>query len=329
MNQTPTLDRTTVLPADDAALEAAKSAILAGRTVAIPTETVYGLAADATNGEAVARIFEAKRRPAFNPLICHVTGIEMAENSPRSTICRGLGGTVLARRADPGAAPQDSAQHPPAGDRRSGNRGRARAARFRRQAHRRDRPPLAAPSANPSGQISATTAQAVAEGLEGRVSLVVDGGPAPVGVESTIIKADGETVRLLRPGGLAAEDIEAVLGRPLKRADQRAAIEAPGMLASHYAPHVSVRLNAVSVTPDEALLGFGPERANGADSAKAVLNLSESGDLVEAAANLFEHMRQLDMSGANAIAVEPVPETGLGEAINDRLRRAAAPRGAT
>jgi L-threonylcarbamoyladenylate synthase len=330
MNQTPTLDRTTVLPADDAALEAAKSAILAGRTVAIPTETVYGLAADATNGEAVARIFEAKRRPAFNPLICHVTGIEMAEEfAAFDDMSR-----ALAERFWPGALtlvlPLKTAHsiHPlvTAGLETVAVRApRGFGAKLIAATGR----PLAAPSANPSGQISATTAQAVAEGLEGRVSLVVDGGPAPVGVESTIIKADGETVRLLRPGGLAAEDIEAVLGRPLKRADQRAAIEAPGMLASHYAPHVSVRLNAVSVTPDEALLGFGPERANGADSAKAVLNLSESGDLVEAAANLFEHMRQLDMSGANAIAVEPVPETGLGEAINDRLRRAAAPRGAT
>jgi L-threonylcarbamoyladenylate synthase len=185
--------------------------------------------------------------------------------------------------------------------------------------------PLAAPSANSSGRISATSAEAVQADLGDRIPLIVDGGPTPVGVESTIIKVEGDTLRLLRPGGVAAEVIEAVANRPLLR-DPSAGIEAPGMLASHYAPDAGMRLSVSEVMPGEALLAFGPRRAANSEMASTVLNLSPSGNLREAAANLFAYMQQLDRSGAAVIAVEPIPDTGLGEAINDRLRRAAAPR---
>lgn len=187
--------------------------------------------------------------------------------------------------------------------------------------------PLAAPSANSSGRISPTSAEAVQADLGTKLKLILDNGPCPVGVESTIVKVEDGKVRLLRPGGVSAEDIERVLGFAVERADQRAAIEAPGMLQSHYAPHARVRLDANSVSDGEALLAFGPMRAAHAGNAVAMLNLSQSGNLQEAAANLFSQLAELDQSGAALIAVEPIPFEGLGEAINDRLKRAAAPRG--
>lgn len=156
--------------------------------------------------------------------------------------------------------------------------------------------------------------------------MILDGGASPVGLESTIVKVEDGVVRLLRPGGLSAEEIETAIGKNVQRTDQRAAIEAPGMLASHYAPHAKVRLDAVRVIPGEALLAFGSRRGCGHENAKTVLNLSPTGDLTEAAANLFDYLGRLDKSGAATIAVEPIPERGLGEAINDRLMRAAAPR---
>ena len=193
--------------------------------------------------------------------------------------------------------------------------------------------PLAAPSANSSGRISGTTAEAVERDLGDRIGLIVDGGPTPVGLESTIVKVDGARVRLLRPGGTPAEAIEAVAGARLERggnagsrAGPNAGIVAPGMLLSHYAPKAAVRLDAGDVRPGETLLAFGPERVKGAEKAAACLNLSPSGDLREAAANLFTYMHRLDATGAAIMAVEPIPRSGLGEAINDRLRRAAAPR---
>jgi L-threonylcarbamoyladenylate synthase len=184
--------------------------------------------------------------------------------------------------------------------------------------------PLAAPSANTSGKVSGTTAQAVATDFGDRIPLVVDGGPTPVGLESTIVKGEAGTLRLLRPGGIAAEDIEAAAGVKLARGG--GGVQAPGMLASHYAPGAAVRVDAAMLQPGEALLAFGPTRIEGAEQAVAVLNLSPSGDLREAAANLFAHLQALDRSGASTIAVEPIPAHGLGEAINDRLSRAAAPR---
>jgi len=317
-----------ILNAGEDALREARAALLAGEVVAIPTETVYGLAADATNGQAVARIFESKQRPSFNPLICHVTGIAMAERfASFDPLLRKLADAfwpgaltlVLPLRDEHAIHPLVTAGLDTVAVRAPQGFGAELIAAVGR--------PLAAPSANRSGRISPTTAQAVADSLGDAIPLVIDGGPTAVGVESTIVKVDGETVRLLRPGGVAAEEIEAVVGRSLVRAEANAAIQAPGMLASHYAPRAQMRLNADHVAPGEALLGFGPVRIAGADAAKEVLILSEAADMKEAAANLFEFMSRLDAAGAATIAVEPIPSNGLGEAINDRLARAAAPRG--
>jgi L-threonylcarbamoyladenylate synthase len=308
------------------AMERALALLRAGEVVAIPTETVYGLAGDATNGAAVARIFEAKGRPRFNPLIAHVADMAMAEDiaifDPLSR--------QLAEKFWPGPLTlvlplrQKSPIHPlvTAGLdtialRMPKGFGGALIASLGS--------PLAAPSANSSGRISATSAEAVAADLGEKIPLIVDGGPTPVGVESTIVKVEGGGVRLLRPGGAAAGEIEAVTGAGLLRGD-KTGVEAPGMLASHYAPVAAVRLNAADVVEGEALLAFGPERAKHAGRAAAMLNLSPSGDLREAAANLFAHLQTLDRSGATTIAAEPIPADGLGEAINDRLARAAAPR---
>jgi len=310
---------------EEIALDAACRLLAAGEPVAIPTETVYGLAADASNGEAVARIFEAKGRPRFNPLIAHVAGLEMAERfavfSPLAlrlaqAFWPGPLTLVLPHRADSGIHPLVTAGLDTLALRCPQGFAANVIARFGR--------PLAAPSANISGRVTGTTAEAVNAALGDRIRLVVDGGPARVGLESTIVKVADETLTLLRPGGLAAEEIERVAGMSLKRGAK--GVQAPGMLASHYAPHAAIRLDASEVLAGEALLGFGPDRARGADQAAMVLNLSPSGDLREAAANLFSHLAALDANGAKTIAVEPVPRHGLGEAINDRLARAAAPR---
>jgi len=309
----------------DEAMEPALALIRGGDVVAIPTETVYGLAGDATNGVAVARIFEAKGRPRFNPLIAHVADFAMAERiahfDPLSmrlakAFWPGPLTLVLPIRADGGIHPLVTAGLDTIALRMPRGFGGELIARLGR--------PLAAPSANSSGRISATSATAVAKDLGSRIRLVVDGGATPVGVESTILKVEEGRVRLLRPGGVAAIEAEAVAGVPLSRGAK--GVEAPGMLASHYAPGAAVRLNARSVTGEEALLAFGPKRAEGWRDAVATLNLSASGDLREAASNLFAYMQDLDRSGASTIAVEPIPFEGLGEAINDRLARAAAPR---
>ena len=314
-----------ILTADEA-LEKAAKLILAGNPVAVPTETVYGLAADATNGDAVARIYEVKGRPRFNPLIVHVDGMEMAGRIGKfDPLSRRLaekfwpGPLTLVLPLKEGArvhplvrAGLDTiALRMPTG--------------FIARLIARVGRPLAAPSANSSGRISGTSAGVVNADLGARIALVVDGGPTPVGVESTIVKAEGKRLRLLRPGGVAAEDIEAVASMKLERGAP-AGIEAPGMMSSHYAPDAKVRLNAAKVAAGEALLAFGPERAGGAEGAKAVRNLSPSGDAREAAANLFSMLQELDATGASVIAVERIPPEGLGEAINDRLQRAAAPR---
>lgn len=314
-----------ILPSRSA-LDEALAVLAGGGLAAIPTETVYGLAADAGNGAAVARIFEAKGRPRFNPLIAHVADVAMARRlaefdplSEKLAAAFWPGPLTLVLPLLPGAPVHDLvtaglgtiALRSPKG--------------FAASVIARLGRPLAAPSANSSGRISATTAEAVAEDLGSKVDLIVDDGPTPVGVESTIVKVDGGRVFLLRPGGAAAEDIERIIGAPVIR-DQSGKVEAPGMLLSHYAPNARMRLNAERIEEDEALLAFGPHRAADAQKAKTVLNLSPSGDLREAAANLFDHMRRLDASRAEVIAVEPIPATGLGEAINDRLSRAAAPR---
>ncbi|SFP01207.1 L-threonylcarbamoyladenylate synthase [Mesorhizobium sp. NFR06] len=307
------------------ALEPALALLEGGDVVAIPTETVYGLAGDATNGVAVARIFEAKGRPRFNPLIAHVADRAMADRiagfDPLSSklaeaFWPGPLTLVLPQRADNGIHPLVSAGLDTIALRMPRGFGGELIARFGR--------PLAAPSANSSGKISGTTAQAVAADLGDRIRLVVDGGATPVGLESTIVKVEQGKLRLLRPGGIGAEEIEAVAGAKLSRG--AAGIEAPGMLASHYAPGAAMRLNVGSVAGGEALLAFGRNRAKGWERAVALRNLSEAGDLREAASNLFAFMQALDRSGAATIAVEPIPSAGLGEAINDRLARAAAPR---
>lgn len=317
-----------ILKAEGVAFSEAVALLRAGELVAIPTETVYGLAADATNGAAVARIYEAKGRPSFNPLICHVDGLPMAQTlgifDPLSQ--------KLAEAFWPGpltivvplAENSPIASLATAGLETVGLRcPKGPAGELIRLLGR----PLAAPSANSSGRISPTTAKAVKVDLGDKLKLILDNGPCPVGVESTIVKVEDGKVRLLRPGGIAADDIEQVLGFAIERVDQRAAIEAPGMMQSHYAPHAHVRLDAISVFSGEALLAFGPKRADHADMAVTMLNLSPTGNLNEAAANLFSHLAELDRSGTSLIAVEPIPFEGLGEAINDRLRRAAAPRG--
>lgn len=316
---------------DDEAVQRAVEVLRRGGLVAIPTETVYGLAADASNGEGVAGIFAAKGRPQFNPLIAHVSGIAMAE--------RYVAFDVLSRKLAETFWPGPLTIVLPLKDRQDTDRPihplvtaglqtlaiRMPLGRVRDIIRELDSP-VAAPSANTSGRISPTSAHAVAGDLGDKLDLILDAGPCGVGVESTIVKVDGDRVHLLRPGGLAAEEIEAVIGEKLVRADHTSAIQAPGMMTSHYAPDAAMRLNVGSVKPGEALLAFGPQRVAGAESAATMMNLSADGNLREAAANLFDFMRRLDATGAATIAVEPIPFDGLGEAINDRLKRAAAPR---
>ncbi|MBX3529155.1 MAG: threonylcarbamoyl-AMP synthase [Rhizobiaceae bacterium] len=306
------------------ALEPALARLAAGDPVAIPTETVYGLAADATSGEAVARIFEAKRRPRFNPLIAHVSDIAMGRQHAEfdalslrlaEAFWPGPLTLVLPRRSQSAVHALVTAGLPTIALRSPRGFASHLIAAFGK--------PLAAPSANSSGRISATSAAQVAADLGSRIRLVVDGGQTPVGVESTIVKVADGRLELLRPGGLAAEEIERVAGIELSRPKGQG-IQAPGMMASHYAPRAAMRLGVSEVRPGEALLAFGPKRVAG--TAAAVENLSPSGDLREAATNLFAMLDRLDRSGAEIIAVEPVPNRGLGEAINDRLARAAAPR---
>ncbi|WP_412842008.1 L-threonylcarbamoyladenylate synthase [Brucella pseudogrignonensis] len=320
-----------ILEFDDKAVLRAVAVLARGGLVAIPTETVYGLAADAAHGEGVAGIFAAKGRPQFNPLIAHVDSIAMAERYVTfDPISR-----KLAEAFWPGPltlvlplkTKQDTTRpiHPLVTAGLDTLAIRMPTGRVRDVIKNLDSP-VAAPSANTSGRISPTSAKAVADDLGGKIDMILDAGPCGVGVESTIIKVEGERVRLLRPGGLAAEEIEALIGVKLERAEHNAAIQAPGMMESHYAPDAAVRLDAASVDAGEALLAFGPKRVAGADKAVSTLNLSPTGDLREAASNLFDFMRRLDASGARTIAVEPIPFDGLGEAINDRLKRAAAPR---
>ena len=316
---------TRVLNADRDAVAAAARVLADGGLVAFPTETVYGLGADASNGEAVARLYAAKGRPRFNPLIAHVPHAQAALSVARFSGDAGR----LAEAFWPGPLTLVLPKAPGCPVSQLATAGLdSIAVRVPDHAVARDilmafRNPIVAPSANRSGHVSPTAAQHVVADLEGRIDLIVDGGPTSVGIESTIVSCL-DLPTLLRPGGVPREDIERVLGHELALAERISdeAVLAPGMLASHYAPQSQLRLNAVDVRPGEALLAFGPDAPGGA----YVLNLSASGDLVEAAANLFSHLRTLDASGARAIAVMPIPNEGLGEAINDRLARAAAPR---
>jgi len=312
------------------AAEIAARCLKAGGLVAFPTETVYGLGADASNAEAVARLYRAKGRPSFNPLIAHVENLESASRIAELD--------VTARRlADafwPGPLTLVLPRAPRCQVADLATAGlntiavRVPAHPVARDILRAFGGPVVAPSANLSGHVSPTTAAHVDGDLSGRIDLIVDGGPVTVGVESTIIGCF-DTPVLLRPGGIPREDIERLLGRKLRAMPSEATPEgaaplAPGMLTSHYAPHTPVRLAANTLRPGEALLAFGPDLLTGANP-DTTLNLSERGDLVEAAARLFSYLRALDAKGATTIAVMPVPDHGLGEAINDRLHRAAAP----
>ena len=324
--------KTQILPASPAAAAAAARTLGIGGLVAFPTETVYGLGADAANPAAIARIYQAKGRPAFNPLIAHVGDLAAARRIARFDD-RAM---ALARAFWPGpltlVLPKTA--DCPVADLATGGLDtvaiRVPDHPVAREILRAFGGAVVAPSANLSGHVSPTTAAHVRSDLDGRVDLIIDGGPVMVGVESTIIGCF-EVPMLLRPGGLPRAEIEGVLGQALQRVPEAAESDsdqplAPGMLASHYAPRTPVRLNTDSIEAGEALLAFGPEKISGADSAVAVLNLSERADLTEAAANLFGHLRALDTNSASAIAVMPIPNEGLGEAINDRLRRAAVGR---
>ncbi len=310
------------------ALAEASALLAEGFPVAVPTETVYGLAADATNPSAITRIYETKGRPRFNPLICHMADLAMAE---RYALFDPLS-RVLAERFWPGPLTLVLPLRTGCGIHALATAGLdtvgVRVPKgFAGDLIRRFDRPLAAPSANTSGRISPTSAQHVAADLGEKLALILDGGQADVGVESTIVKVEGERVRLLRPGGIAAEEIERVVGRPVERQTSAApAIEAPGMLASHYAPNASVRLNADAALPGEVLIRFGGAPVSETEGASAVFDLSESGDLAEAASNLFDMLHAADAIGTGRIAIAAIPDEGLGEAINDRLLRAAAPR---
>ncbi len=317
---------TRVLKANQAAISAAAAALRQGGLIAFPTETVYGLGADACDGAAVARLYAAKGRPAFNPLIAHVAGLDAARQLAvfdaeaeklAAAFWPGPLTLVLPKRPDCPVAALALAgldsiairvpSHPTA---------LALLAAFGG--------PVVAPSANRSGHVSPTSAAHVLADLRGRIDLILDDGDCDVGVESTIVALLGEPT-LLRPGGLPREEIERVLGHALVSPSVEDAADAPlapGMLASHYAPKAKVRLEATTPRAGEALLAFGPSPS----FEGTTLNLSPRGDLIEAAANLFSHLRALDASGATAIAVMPVPHDGLGDAINDRLSRAAAPK---
>jgi len=318
-----TLRDTIFSPASADSISTAAELLRQGQLVAFPTETVYGLGGDATDDHAVAAIFAAKNRPQFNPLIAHVPDIAAAEGLVRlderarllaAHFWPGPLTLVLPRRDDGTVSLLASAgldsiavrvpDHPVA-------------LALLKAAGR----PIAAPSANPSGGVSPTTARHVAEGLNGRLAMILDGGACAVGVESTVLDLTTATPTLLRPGGVTLEQLRALLGEvAFADAHDETSPKSPGMLASHYAPGLPVRLDVTEPQAGEALLGFGPVSG-------AVMNLSEEGDLSQAAAHLFAMLRALDRPDFQGIAVSPIPETGLGLAINDRLRRAAAPRG--
>ncbi|HXC29377.1 MAG TPA: L-threonylcarbamoyladenylate synthase [Stellaceae bacterium] len=315
----------TILPATADAIAQAAILLRDGRLVAFPTETVYGLGGDATNDAAVGAIFAAKGRPRFNPLIIHVPGLAEAEaiaifDSRAREAARhfwpGPLTLVLRRREGGGISLLASAGLDTVAVRVPAH---SIAQALLRAAGR----PLAAPSANRSGQVSPTEAAHVAAELDERVSLILDGGSCVVGLESTVLDLTGPKPALLRPGGATVEALTEVLGPIATGAGDPQMPRSPGQLASHYAPQLPLRMNAVAAQPGEALLAFGPHPPS--DFAE-MLNLSPSGDLAEAAANFFAMLRRLDRPEFTGIAAMPIPDEGLGRAINDRLRRAAAPR---
>jgi L-threonylcarbamoyladenylate synthase len=321
---------TYVLPANTAGIAEAARMLSAGGLVAFPTETVYGLGANAGDARAVARLYEAKERPAFNPLIAHVPDVDAARAAGRlsETAVR------LANKFWPGPLTL-VVPVAPGGPICELARAGLDTVALRVPAHPVAHPllkavgrPVVAPSANRSGHVSPTRADHVLADLGGRIDIVLDGGPTPLGLESTIIDCTGTKASLLRPGAISREAIEGALGESLEDAPAQRGENpvSPGRLPSHYATRARLRLDVMEVRPGEALLTFGPTRPAGAERASQVLDLSPKGDLVEAAANLFAHLRALDATNAASIAVAPIPANGLGEAIRDRLMRAAAPR---
>jgi L-threonylcarbamoyladenylate synthase len=316
------------MKADAEGINEATHVLATGGLAAFPTETVYGLGADATNATAIAKLYAAKGRPSFNPLIAHVVDIEAAKRvghfnalalvlaakfwpGPLTLVVPSAGMVCDLARAGLDTVGVRVPHHPAA---------QRLLAAFGK--------PVAAPSANRSGHVSPTTADHVMTDLAGHIDFVLDGGPTALGLESTIIDCTGNAPRILRAGGVPREKLEQALGMRLAQAaHDGTAPTSPGQLASHYATLAAIRLNVREVLPGEALLAFGADLPEGAAQAAATLNLSPRGDLVEAAANLFAHLRALDAAGSKTIAVMPIPSIGLGEAINDRLARAAAPRG--
>lgn len=302
----------------DGAIEQAVEKLMAGDLVAVPTETVYGLAADALNGDAVAKIFNVKGRPAFNPLICHVASPEMAADyvqcsetagklmaafwpGPLTIVSKSLKHSKVAPAVSAGL--ETLAVRCPDND-------------VTRNIIHELGHPIAAPSANKSGKLSPTTAASVAASVGAEISLIIDGGPTDVGIESTIVSIEDDKITLLRPGTITADDIVGVVGGKVLDRDSNV-ISAPGQLASHYAPAAPVLLNQTA--PSSGIfVGFGDVEGD--------YNLSPSGNLAEAARNLFEILRKADIAASDVIAVAPIPNEGIGIAINDRLRRAAAPR---
>ncbi len=321
---------TRTLAADAAGIAEAARLLKAGGLVAFPTETVYGLGADAANPHAVAALYAAKGRPAFNPLISHLASAD-------SALAFGRFNATARKLADAFWPGPLTLVVPYAGGARACDLARAGldTIALRVPSHPVARElieafggAVVAPSANRSGHVSPTTPEHVRGDLSGLIDLILDGGPTEVGVESTIVDVTGETPRLLRPGGVTREDIEALIVAPLADAGAQDAARpaSPGRLASHYAPRARVRLEAGRIEPGEALLTFAGARPPGSEKAGIILDLSPAGDLTEAAAHLYGALRSLDASGAPSIAVVPLPRSGLGEAIADRLGRAAAPR---
>jgi L-threonylcarbamoyladenylate synthase len=325
VNRDMTRLRTRLLPADAVAIAEAARALSDGKLVAFPTETVYGLGARADNPRAVAALYAAKGRPSFNPLIAHVRDLEAAKrlgifNEDALTLANKFWPgplTIVVKAVNDGAVCELA-------------RAGLETIAIRMPAHNVAREllaavpfPIVAPSANRSGHVSPTSAQHVADDLDGMIDLILDSGATSVGLESTIVDCSGATPRLLRSGGIARKQIEQAVGKLEAAKDDEVA--APGMMASHYAPKAKLRLDASEVRENEAYLAFGAVPAI-VQHAKKVLNLSGSGDLTEAAANLYAHLRTLDAGGVKAIAVAPIPGEGLGEAIRDRLQRAATPR---
>lgn len=315
---------------DATGIARAAALLRAGKLVAFPTETVYGLGADARQGEAVAGIYEAKGRPSFNPLIAHVPSLRHAEQIGIFD----AGARLLAERFWPGPLTLVVPLRADAGISALATAGldsialRVPSHPVAREILALTETPIVAPSANRSGRVSPTEAEHVWSDLAGRIDAIVEGWSTPVGVESTIVSCLGPAPVLLRPGGVTRADLEEALGMPLADgASDVAKPVSPGLLESHYAPRAAVRLDATTIQPGEAALLFGAFEPAGLDQAKAQLNLSFRGDLREAAANLFAMLRRLDHLGVGTIGVAPIPSDGLGEAIHDRLRRAAAPRG--